>query len=71
MSSYSRSYGFRTNWKGWVTPAIKTIVLICTGVFLVQTLTQLFLPSGYTLFLITELGLVPRAFSHWRKGALS
>jgi len=64
MSSYGRSYGFRTNWKGFVTPAVKTIVLICTGVFLVQTLVKLFLPSDDTIFLNYYLGLVPRAVTH-------
>jgi membrane associated rhomboid family serine protease len=63
MGSSSRSYGFRTNWKGFVTPAIKAIVLLCTGVFLVQTVLRLFLPNAANL-LILELGLVPRAVTH-------
>ena len=63
MGSSSRSYGFRTNWKGFVTPAIKAIVLLCTGVFLVQTVLRLFLPNAADL-LILELGLVPRAVTH-------
>ena len=63
MGSSSRSYGFRTNWIGFVTPAIKAIVLLCTGVFLVQTVLRLFLPNAADL-LILELGLVPRAVTH-------
>jgi membrane associated rhomboid family serine protease len=63
MGSSARSYRFRTNWKGFVTPAIKAIVLLCTGVFLVQTVLRLFLPSAAD-FLILELGLVPRAVTH-------
>jgi membrane associated rhomboid family serine protease len=63
MGSSSRSYGFRTNWKGFVTPAIKSIVIICTGVFLVQTLLALFRPDAANV-LILELGLVPRAVTH-------
>jgi membrane associated rhomboid family serine protease len=63
MGSYGRSYGFRTNWKGFVTPAIKTIVLICTGVFLIQTLVGLFLPR-FSDPLLETFGLVPRAVTH-------
>jgi membrane associated rhomboid family serine protease len=63
MGSSSRSYGFRTNWKGFVTPAIKAIVMLCTGVFLVQTVLRLFLPNAAD-FLILEFGLVPRAVTH-------
>jgi membrane associated rhomboid family serine protease len=64
MGSSARSYGFRTNWKGFVTPAIKAIVLLCTGVFLAQTLVALFLPVSVTNTIDLELGLVPRAVTH-------
>jgi membrane associated rhomboid family serine protease len=64
MGSSSRSYGFRTNWKGFVTPAIKAIVLLCTGVFLAQTLVELFLPPAATGYLNHVLGLAPFYVTH-------
>ena len=64
MGSFGRSYGFRTNWKGFVTPAIKVIVLLCTGVFLAQTLVQLFLPSAATGYVNHLFGLAPFYVTH-------
>ena len=38
ISRYPRSYGSRTSWGRMLTPAIRNIMIACTGVFLVQTL---------------------------------
>ncbi len=65
MGSYARSSGYRMNWRGMVTPAIKTIVLICTFVFVGQTLVQLFLPSKITGYVNHYLGLTPYLVTHW------
>ena len=43
-----------------VTPAIRNIIIICTGVFLVQTLLNLFSPDG-ALWFEKVFGLVPLA----------
>jgi len=48
---------------GWVTPAIRNIVIACTAVFLVQTLLMLFSRAGAALML-REFGLVPHLFTH-------
>ncbi len=49
---------FRTNWRGFITPAIRNIVLICTGVFLLEVLLRLFVPNAVGA-LIDYTGLVP------------
>ncbi len=48
---------------GWITPAIRNLVLVCTGVFLVQTVLGLFsrVAAGWML---RELGLVPYLVTH-------
>ena len=60
MSSFPR-YRVRSRWREYITPAVRNIVLACVGVFLVQTLLQLFIPSTYYLF-NREFGLVPFDF---------
>jgi membrane associated rhomboid family serine protease len=65
MGAYARSSGNRMNWRGMVTPAIKAIVLICTIVFLCQTLVLLFLPSKITGYVNHYLGLTPYLVTHW------
>jgi membrane associated rhomboid family serine protease len=65
MTPYRRSYGgYRFNWSGFITPAVKTIVLVNTGIFLVQTLIFLLLPQQVTVRFNLELGLVPYAVTH-------
>jgi membrane associated rhomboid family serine protease len=46
------------------TPAIRNIIIACTGVFLVQTLLKLFFPPDYTGWFQLEFGLVPLAVTH-------
>ncbi len=47
MGSSPRSYGYRFNWRGLLTPAIKTLLIANTGVFMVQTLVALLVgPAG-------------------------
>ena len=57
---YPRSYGSRINWGGMLTPAIRNIVIVCTGVFLLQTLLNLFVPAAAVWF-EGVFGLVPLA----------
>jgi membrane associated rhomboid family serine protease len=61
---YPRSYGPRTSWGGMLTPAIRNIIIVCTGVFLLQTLLKLFFPISWTLWFQSEFGLVPLAVTH-------
>jgi membrane associated rhomboid family serine protease len=64
MGGYSRYSGHRINWGGLLPPAIKTLLIACTAVFLVQTLVQLFGGPAAELVLVTWLGLVPRGVTH-------
>src|SRR5712692_7353561 len=59
MSSFPRSYGYRFNWRGLLTPAIKTLLIANTAVFLVQTLVQLIGGPDASVMLNRTLGLVP------------
>src|SRR5574337_118212 len=64
MGSYPRSYGYRFRWGGLLTPAIKTLLIANTAVFLVQTLMGLILGAPAGRWLIEWFGLVPRAVTH-------
>jgi membrane associated rhomboid family serine protease len=61
---YPRSSGYRFSWGGTLTPAIRNIIIACTGVFLVQTLLKLFFPASATIWFQNEFGLVPLAVTH-------
>jgi membrane associated rhomboid family serine protease len=47
-----------------LTPAIRNIIIACTGVFLLQTLIQLFFPPSYTAIFNHVLGLAPWFVTH-------
>jgi len=70
VGSFSRGYGYRFQWRGLVPPAIKTLLIACTAVFIVQTLLGVFRSSAEALFQ-AYLGLVPYAVVHgyiWQLG---
>lgn len=50
----------RFDWRGFITPAVKLLILACTGVYLVQALVGILLPVSATLWINYHLGLVPR-----------
>jgi len=50
----------RFDWRGFITPAVKLLVLVCSGVFLAQTLIEIFLPRSATAWFNYWFGLVPR-----------
>jgi len=58
MSSFPRFPRHRVAWDSYITPAIRNIIIACTGVFLIQTVFRLFYPLG-DVWMIRELGLVP------------
>src|SRR5271169_1250237 len=60
---YPRS-GSRISWGGMLTPAIRNIIIACTGVFLLQTLLKLFFSPAVTYWFQNEFGLVPLAVTH-------
>src|ERR1700676_1598425 len=49
----------RFNWRSFITPAVKILVLTCAGVFVLQELIQIFRPLGETAWIYHEFGLVP------------
>lgn len=56
-SSFShRRYNF--DWRGFITPGVKLLVLVCSGVFLIQTLIELFLGVGAASWVNHYFGLV-------------
>src|ERR1700687_2359047 len=61
---YPRSPGSRISWGNMLTPAIRNIIIACTGTFLVQTLLLLFFPPIVTVRVNQELGLVPLLVTH-------
>ncbi len=52
-----RRYNF--DWRSFITPAVKLLVLVCSGVFLLQTLADLLLGPKATSWIDHFLGLVP------------
>lgn len=64
----SRSYAprrYNFDWRSFITPGVKIIVIVCAGVFLVQTLVNLLAGPqiGYH-YLVQVFGLVPAAVTH-------
>ncbi|MGC2528476.1 MAG: rhomboid family intramembrane serine protease [Candidatus Acidiferrum sp.] len=51
-----RRYNF--DWRGFITPGVKLLVLVCAGVFLIQTLIMLFLGVGAASWVNHYFGLV-------------
>src|SRR4051794_18262233 len=64
MSSFPRFPGGRMRWSSYVTPAIRNIVIVCAGVFVVQELFILFFPPSYTGVFNHVFGLVPWLVTH-------
>jgi membrane associated rhomboid family serine protease len=54
--------GYRIQMGGWITPAVRNIVIACTAVFLVQTVLMLF-SRGTGALALREFGLVPHLFT--------
>jgi len=57
------SYGaprIHFDWRNFISPGVKYLVLGCTGVFLLQTIIELFLPASVASWFIHEFGLIPR-----------
>src|SRR5437660_5204957 len=57
----ARRYNF--DWRSFITPGVKLIVLVCTGAFLVQTFAFLLSPPLYT-WILKWFGLIPAAVTH-------
>jgi len=49
----------RYDWRNFITPGVKMLVLICAGVFLLQSLLRMFFPLSVTAQFNHFFGLVP------------
>jgi membrane associated rhomboid family serine protease len=59
----ARRYNF--DWRGFITPGVKLLVLICSGVFLVQTLLQVGVSRDFEYHYVKQIfGLIPHALTH-------
>lgn len=61
---YPRSYGSRFRWGQYFSPAIRNIIIACTGVFLVQTLIGLLFSPIVTVRINQQFGLMPYSVTH-------
>jgi len=59
MSTRFGAPRIRFDWRSFITPGVKLLVLICTAVFLAQTLIEIFLSPVYTSWFNHWFGLVP------------
>ncbi|HKW56276.1 MAG TPA: rhomboid family intramembrane serine protease [Candidatus Acidoferrum sp.] len=64
MASSYRARRYNFDWRGFITPGVKLLVLICAGVFLIQTLLALLAPESATLWLLKWFALIPAAITH-------
>src|SRR5271155_4895271 len=58
MGTSFRARRYNFDWRGFITPGVKLLVLICTGVFLVQTLVDIFLGVKASSWINHFFGLV-------------
>src|SRR5215467_1726753 len=63
MSSTYGGRRYNFDWRSFITPGVKLLVLICSGVFLVQTLAELLSPPVF-IWMLKWFGLIPGAVTH-------
>jgi membrane associated rhomboid family serine protease len=61
VGSFSRRYRYRFQWQGMVPPAIKTLLIACTAVFVFQTFLQLVFGASVAQAFAVRFGLLPYA----------
>jgi membrane associated rhomboid family serine protease len=59
MSTAFRARRYNFDWRSFITPGVKLLVLTCAGVFLVQTFAGIFFGQGATAWINHFFGLVP------------
>lgn len=64
MPSYGRQR-INFDWRGFITPGVKLLVIVCAAVFLVQTIVGIIYgPSVAYHYITLVFGLVPHAVTH-------
>ena len=65
MSTFGGARRYNFDWRGFITPGVKLLVLICSGVFFLQTLIGLAVDPLTTYhYVIQVFGLIPSAVTH-------
>jgi membrane associated rhomboid family serine protease len=64
MGSFPRGYARRFNWRGFLPPAMRMLVISCTAVFLLQELSAMIWGRQGWNFWLTWFGLVPAEVIH-------
>lgn len=64
MGSYPRSYGYRFDWRGLFTPAIKVLLIANAAVFIAQGFVEWLGGPGAYQWMLTYFGLIPYAVTH-------
>ena len=65
MSTFGGARRYNFDWRGFITPGVKLLVLICSGVFFLQTLLDLALGKLAAYHYVTQVfGLIPSAVTH-------
>ena len=59
MAGYSGARRYNFDWRGFITPGVKQLVLICSGVFLIQTFAELFGGYAARAWINSWFGLIP------------
>lgn len=65
MPSVSGARRYNFNWSSFITPGVKLLVLICSGVFLVQTLVAILAPPAATIWILKWFALIPGAITNY------
>jgi len=63
MAGTYRARRYNFDWRSFITPGVKLLVLTCAGVFLVQTLVALLAPPYVTLWILKWFALIPAAIT--------
>src|SRR5580704_10784333 len=56
--------GISFDWRGFITPGVKLLVIICVSVYIVEVLTLLLAGEGYYLEILKWFALIPEAVIH-------
>lgn len=63
MAGSFRARRYNFDWRSFITPGVKLLVLTCAGIFLLQTLVVLLAPPYVTLWILKWFALIPAAIT--------
>src|ERR1700749_2690279 len=56
--------GISFDWRGFITPGVKLLVIICTAVYIIEVLTLLLAGDAYYFEILKWFALIPEAVIH-------